>query len=223
MEGVDLYLHVIPLGVAAAVTPTLIALQLLVVCAPRWLGRALGVLAANALAFGLVIALVSFGFAKLPDAGTGHHEGFDSLRFGCGLVLVVMSVYFLLPHRQLQERTQAAIERRVDHAHSWVFFGLAFYFSITDLSSFIVIAPGLRDVSVSTADLSAKIGALVVLLALSLMATGAPLILRLVLGRRGGPWLQRAYTWVMRNNLRVVGVMLLAVGLWFAIGALAQG
>ena len=42
----------------------------------------------------------------------------------------------------------------------------------------------------------------------------------MVLGPRATPVLTRAYTWIMHNSLRVVGVILAAIGLWFSIGAL---
>ena len=165
MNGIELYLQVIPLGLAAAVTPALIALQLLVMCGDRWLPRGLLVIAANALAFGIVIALLVLGFAHLPDAHTGTSTGLDALRFGCGLVLLVMAVYFLLPHPGLNARTQAVLEKRAAHARGWMF-------------------------------------------------------MRVVLGPRATPVLTRAYTWIMHNSLRVVGVILAVIGLWFSIGAL---
>jgi hypothetical protein len=204
--------QVIPLGLAAAVTPTLIGLQLLVVAEATWLRRALVVVAANALAFVLVMTIVTVGFAQLPDAGQGHGPGLDRLRFGCGLILLVMSVYFLMPHRDLQAKAQGFVERKVARASAWLFFGLAFYMSISDFSSFLVLLPGLHDVTTSQGDLWVKAIALAVLLLLSLLATAGPLIVRLALGSRAEPTLGRAYTWVMSHNLLLVGIMLVAIG-----------
>jgi hypothetical protein len=204
--------QVIPLGLAAAVTPTLIGLQLLVLAEPTWLRRALVVVIANALAFLLVMVIVTAGFAQLPDAGQGHGTDLDKLRFACGLILLVMSVYFLMPHRDLQAKAKVFVERKVAKASSWLFFGLAFYMSISDFSSFLVLLPGLHDVTSARTDLWVKGVALVVLFLLAMLATAGPLLVRLAVGPRADPALGRVYEWVMANNLRLVGVMLVGIG-----------
>ena len=211
-ELLHLLEQVIPLGLAAAVTPTLIGLQLLVLAEPTWLRRALVVVIANALAFILVMVIVTAGFAQLPDAGEGHGSGLDKLRFGCGLILVVMSVYFLMPHRDLQAKAQVFVEHKVAKASSWLFFGLAFYMSISDFSSFLVLLPGLHDITSAKTMLWVQVVALMVLFLLAMLATAGPLLVRLAIGPRADPALARAYEWVMANNLRLVGVMLVGIG-----------
>ena len=64
----------LPLGLAAAVTPTLFALQVLVVSGPQWQKRSLGVIAGTAIVFVIIFALVLGGLSQLPDAGTGEAE-----------------------------------------------------------------------------------------------------------------------------------------------------
>lgn len=219
---VRLLAEVIPLGLAAAITPTLLGLQLLVIGETTWLRRAVVVVVANALAFVLVMGLVTAGLAQLPDAGQGHSAGLDKLRFACGLILLVMSVYFLMPHRDLQARAKSFVESRVARASSWLFFGLAFYMSISDFSSFLVLLPGLHDVTAAQADHWVKAVALLVLFVLSLQATAAPLILRLILGPRATPAFTRIYNWVMSNNLRLVGIMLVVIGGYFVLSALMR-
>jgi len=164
---VRLLAEVIPLGLAAAITPTLLGLQLLVIGEATWLRRAIVVVVANALAFLLVMVIVTAGLAQLPDAGQGHSPGLDKLRFACGLILLVMSVYFLMPHRDMQAKAKSFVESRVARASSWLFFGLAFYMSISDFSSFLVLLPGLHDVTAARADQWVKAVALVVLFVLS--------------------------------------------------------
>ena len=219
---VRLLAEVIPLGLAAAITPTLLGLQLLVIGEATWLRRAIVVVVANALAFLLVMVIVTAGLAQLPDAGQGHSPGLDKLRFACGLILLVMSVYFLMPHRDMQAKAKSFVESRVARASSWLFFGLAFYMSISDFSSFLVLLPGLHDVTAARADQWVKAVALVVLFVLSLQATAAPLLLRLFLGPRATPTFTRIYDWVMSNNLRLVGVMLVAIGGYFVLSALTR-
>jgi hypothetical protein len=53
---------------------------------------------------------------------------------------------------------------------------------------------------------------LVVLFLLAMLATAGPLLVRLAVGPRADPALGRVYEWVMANNLRLVGVMLVGIG-----------
>ncbi len=218
----QLLVGVIPLALAAAITPTLIATQLLVVAeGERWRARALAVIAANTIAFGIVSALVLLGFARLPDAGTGGGGPIDTaIRAVAGAILVLVSLWFLWPHPGLAARTQASLERRLEHASVWVFFAVAFYFSITDLSSFVVLLPALHDVTSSTVDVVAKAIVMAVVLMLALQGTIAPALLRVVGGRRVLPGLQRTYAWVMGRQFAIVGVVCLAVGVYLIATAL---
>lgn len=218
MHAVDLLVQVLPLAIAAAFTPTLLALQLLVVAEEAWVRRAIAIVAANALAFGIVIAIVLAGFAQLPDQGTGVLGPIDRwIRGVCGILLVLMSGFFLWPHPQMSARAQASLERRATNASTWVFFGLAFYFSITDLSSFLVLIPALHDVTVSQADLVAKILVVTVILVVALSTTWLPPVLRGVWGRQVTPTLDRLYHFVMRNQFPIVGVICLLFGIYLIV------
>lgn len=218
MYSVDLLVQVLPLAVAAMFTPTLLALQLLVVAESPWVRRAIAVAVANAVAFGLVIGIVLAGFAQLPDQGTGELGPLDRwLRVICGVVLLLMSVFFLWPHPQMSARAQASLERRAKDASVWVFFGLAFYFSITDLSSFLVLIPALHDVTVSRADLIAKVGVVSIILVIALSTTWLPPVLRGVWGRQVEPTLDRLYRFVMRNQFPIVGVICLLFGVYLIV------
>ncbi|MCX6431594.1 MAG: GAP family protein [Actinobacteria bacterium] len=215
---------VVPLGIAAAITPTLIALQLLVVAGGgRWRSRSLAVVVANAIAFGIVIALVTFGLAKLPDAGTGGGGGIDAaIRIGAGVVLALSSVWFFLPHAAMAERVRVSLESRQAHASIWVFFVLAFYFGITDLSSFIVLLPALHDITASAIAIEEKAVVWAVVLFLALQATMLPPLVRLAGGQRVVPGLKRSYGWVMRNQFPIVGVVCAAVGVFLGVTGIVR-
>jgi hypothetical protein len=213
VETLTLLAHVVPLGIAAAFTPTLIALQLLVVSGDRWVRRSLAVAVANAVAFSIVIGLVLAGFAKLPDAGSGSPSALDAwLRMGCGVALLAVGAYAIWPHPLLSAKMQESMERRTRHASAWVFFGLAFYFSITDFSTFVVLLPALHEVTMSSADLFARSAAVAVVVTLSLTPTWLPPTMRGLLGHRITPALDRLYGFVMRNQFRIVGAICLLFG-----------
>lgn len=218
----SLLVAVVPLALAAAVTPALVATQLLVIAqGDRWQARSIGVIAANAVAFGLVACVVLFGFAQLPDAGTGDGSTVDFvLRFGGGGALLIASVWFFFPHPSLAARTTASLERRLTNASTWVFVAAAFYFSITDLSSFVVLLPALHDVTASDIDMVFKAVVMAVVLLLALQATIFPALTRAILGRRIEPTLERVYAWVMRHQFLIVGLVMAVVGVFLVATAL---
>ncbi len=215
---------VVPLGIAAAITPTLIAMQLLVVAGgTHWQRRSLAVIAANAIAFGIVIALVTFGFAQLPDAGTGGGGTLDAvIRIAAGGVLALASIWFFVPHPEMAERVRTSLEARMSHASIWVFFALAFYFSITDLSSYLVLLPALHDITASSIAVGEKAVVLAVVLFLALQATILPPLVRLVAGERVVPSLNRIYRWVMLNQFPIVGAVCAAVGVFLLVTGMVR-
>ena len=224
MHAAELLMRVLPLAIAAAFTPTLLALQLLVVAGESWVRRSIAVAVANAVAFAIVITIVLAGLAQLPDQGTGHLGTIDRwIRGVCGALLLLACVFFLWPHPEMSRRAQASLERRAKNASIWVFFGLAFYFSITDLSSFIVLIPALHEVTVSTLAIEFKAVVVLIVLAVALSTTWLPPTARAVLGRRITPFLDRLYQFVMTYQFQIVGTVCLIFGIYLLATGLTGG
>ena len=221
MHAAELLIHVLPLAVAAAFTPTLLALQLLVVAGDSWIRRSIAVAAANAIAFAIVNAIFLAGLAQLPDQGTGVLGPIDRwIRAVCGALLLISSVFFLWPHPELSKRAQDSLERRAKGASVWVFFGLAFYFSITDVSSFIVLIPALHDVTVSRGAIEMKVVIVLIVLAVALATTWVPPTGRALLGARITPTLTTLYAFVMKHQFQIVGAVCLVFGIYLLLGGL---
>jgi len=214
-------LDVIPLGIAAAITPGLIALQILVVSGPKWGKRALAVFLANAAAFAIVGALLLFGLAQLPDAGTGKHDyTFPMIRLIAAVILFLTAVFFLLPHPRLLAKSKAALEGVEGRAKPWEFAALAFYFSITDVSTFAVMAPALHNVTVSSADLIIQAFFVALFFVLALMATWTPPVLRVVLGSRAVKVLNGIYAFVINRQFQILAAMCAVFGIYLLITGL---
>jgi hypothetical protein len=209
-----LLLAIAPLGLAAAVTPTLFALQVLVVSGADWWRRATAVAAGAGLVFIAVFALVLAGFSQLPDAGSGRHSQWeDIIALACGAVLVPLGAWMLRPH----PHADAAMERKVsgyaDHANPWVFFGVAAYMSVTDFSSLLVLVPALHDVTSSAVAVVGKALAVLFLLFCIMLPVLAPPTAVLLGGDRARSTLRRLYALVMGHQVQVMGAVALVVGL----------
>ncbi len=210
----SLLLEVLPLGLASAVTPTLFALQVLVVSGPGARKRGGAVIVGTAAIFAVVFALALGGLSQLPDAGTGKSTSTEYiLELVCALVLIPLAIWLLWPHPRADARMEHKVRGYADHASPWVFMGLAAYMTLTDFSSFLVLIPALHDVTSSSTALVAK--ALVVgflFFCALLPVLSPPLAVRLA-GERGVILLRQTYTLVMGHQLQVMGVVALIVGI----------
>lgn len=203
--------EVVLLGLAAAITPGLFAMQVLVVAGDNWARRSAAVASGAALAFALVSLILIAGFAQLPAAGS--ESPFEFLgELVIGLVLLVASVWLLLPHPQIQQRAERAIQSYVAKASARVFFIVAFALALKDVSSYAVMLPALHDIA--TAGLWWGIAAipLAVLFALALLPVLGPPLARIIMGQRAVVAMQRLYRFVMDHQFRIVGVVFIVIG-----------
>ena len=221
----ELLSRVVPLGIGAAFTPSLLALQILIVSGDPWRRRALAVAGGSALAFGIVGLLFFLGFAQLPvrSAAPSSPDVVGGLiRLGAAAVLAVASAYLFWPHPALQRRVEAGIKARAARASVLVFFMMAFLLSIKDISSFVMLIPALHDIAVAPVSIVAKAVALVVLYALALFGVLAPPAARLVLGHRANGALQAIYRFTMNNQFRIVGVVCVVMTVYLIVTGIAD-
>ena len=218
-------MRVVPLGIGAAFTPSLLALQILIVSGDPWRRRALAVAVGSGLAFGIVGLLFFLGFAQLPVRSTAPSSPDvigGLIRLGAAGVLTIASVYLFWPHPGLQARVEAGIKARSARASLLVFFTMAFLLSIKDVSSFVLLIPALHDIAVSPVSLLARIIALVVLYALALIGVLAPPAARLILGRRANGVMQAIYRFTMDNQFRIVGVVSAVMTVYLLVTGISE-
>ena len=211
------------LGIAAAFTPMLLALQVLIVSGDPWRRRSLAVAIGGASAFGLVGFLLFFGFAQLPKVTLGATSATGAaLWVVAGLVLAVIAVLLFRPHPHMQERVEADIRGYMARASSWVFLGVAFVLSIKDVSSFVVLAPALHDIAVADVDVAVQALLVAVLYALALSPVLAPPALRLVFGHRIDGTLRGVYSFTMAHQFQIVGSMAAVVAVFLLVNGIAR-
>lgn len=208
-----LLVAVLPLAIASAVTPTLFALQVLVVSGADWQRRATAVAIGAAGVFIVYFALVLAGFSQLPGAGTGHHGRWHYvIALVVGAALIPVGVWMLRPH----PHADAAMERKVsayaDHANPWVFLGISAYMSVTDFSSLLVVIPALHEVTNSAVAVADKGVVVAFLLVCVLLPVLLPPTAVLVAGQRAIGHLRRMYAVIMGHQVQVMGAVALAVG-----------
>ena len=218
----ELLLKVVPLGIGAAFTPSLLAMQILIVSGDPWRRRALAVIIGSGSAFGIVGVLSLLGFAQLPAPEPGADVIGGLLRLGAAAVLTGLCVYLFWPHPLLQKRVEAAITSRVARASAGVFLGMAFLLSIKDMSSFVMLVPALHDIAVSPTNIIERTVALVVLYGLALIGVLAPPAARLILGQRASGAMKGIYRFTMDYQFQIVGTVAAVMTVYLVISGLSQ-
>lgn len=203
----DLLFRVIPLGIGAALTPSLFGLQILTTAGTPWRARATAVVVGAASAFAIACTLLLLGFAQLPKRADRQDIWAGAVWLGTGIVLAVIAVLLFRPRPGVELRLQQDVERRVANAHLATFAGLAFVLSIKDVSSFVLLVPAMHDVVAVPGPIVAKGLIATLVFALALLPVISPPLIRQILGHRADAFMRRAYNLIMGNQLRIAGVV----------------
>jgi hypothetical protein len=219
----DLLGQTVLLGIAAAFTPSLLALQVLIVSGDPWRHRSMAVAVGGGSAFVLVGAMLFLGFAQLPEEHNASTDSFDSwLRLVAGAVLAVAAVFLFRPHPELKKRAEIEVRAYVARASSWVFLGVAFALSIKDLSSFVVLAPALHDIAIADINVAEQAVLLLVLYAFALSPVLVPPALRTLFGHHVDPFFRWIYRFTMDHQFQLVGTMCLFVSAYLFVSGLSR-
>lgn len=217
MEFVALLGQTALLGLAAAFTPSLLAMQVLVCSGDPWRRRATAVVVGGGAAFILVGGLLFFGFAQLPTQSGAPSDLSIALRLVAAVILGGFAFWMFRPHPDLEQRMRRDIEGYAARASSWVFLGVAFALSIKDLSSFVVLAPALHDIAVSPVGWLGQALLLTVLYAFALAPVLAPPLARWAFGHRADQAFQRVYRFTMNHQFPLVGGMAAVIAIYLAV------
>ena len=203
----ELILRITPLGIGAALTPSLLCLQILMSSNTPWKARSLAVFLGSALAFAIAVTALTLGFASLPKPHSGSDPVGGLLWLGVGVILACASVYLFVPHPELRARVEQSLTRRIGKAKTITFFALAFALSIKDVSSFALLLPAVRDISSAEIDVFYQGIALIVLYVLALSPVIVPPLWRLVRGAKATASLGRLYRFTMDHQVEILATV----------------
>lgn len=213
----SLFFQVLPLALASIVTPTLFALQVLVVSGPKWKNRALAVLVGTGVVFAVYFALILGGMSQLPDANTGTRTWLENvIELVAGVVVLVVAVWFLRPHEAANQKMKAKVEGYATQASPWVFAGIAAYMTVTDFSTLAVLLPALHDVTSDAVHVYYKAIVVAFLYACVMLPVVVPPALVHFGGKRMIERLHSVYEWLMDHQMQVMGAVMAFIGVVLA-------
>jgi hypothetical protein len=218
---VDLILlvQVLPLALGAAVSPTVLTVQIVLMAdGSPGLARAWGLAIGRTTALA-VLCVGGVGLLNLlPDVNTGGPslaEGLISL--GAGLALGVMALIQWRRPRAPDHHTKVAA--RLARIHPAVLVPVGFLWQFVSVSTLALFIPALHVVTSATAPDVVKLVALIELVAItSLMWLGPPLYVS-VFGGKATVNLNRLHDWFVAHGHQIK----LVVEVGFSVGLVALG
>lgn len=198
-----LLLQVFPLAVGAAISPTVLTVQILLLSTgSAGLGKAWG-LAIGRTAALVVISVGGVGLlSRLPDVNTGRpsmSEGLTAIVAGAVLAVLGLREWRVPRTDKHHSRIAARLERIRPLPLSVVGFG----WELVSVSTLALFIPALHLVSNAAASDVVKIVAIVELITISSLAWLAPPVAVTLYGDRGKAYLARVHDWVIANEHRI--------------------
>jgi Sap, sulfolipid-1-addressing protein len=184
---------VVPLAIGAAISPTLLALQLLVLT-----GRNRPLARAWALAAGAALVLAAFIAAALMAA---------------------LALRSLLKRPTPAEQQKSRTAGRLETAPTGWFVGVGALGMVVNFSTLVLFLPALHEITRSSVDLVGRSVAFGLLFVIALLPVLAPVVVVSVAGERAAPALDATHGFVTRHA-RQIGIVIEVV---FAVYLVIKG
>jgi len=218
---VALLLSVLPLAIGAAISPTLLALQLLVLTgATKPIARAWALAAGSALVLAVFSILGLTVLEHLHPAAHDRHSlrGAVIMFIAAGL-LAALAVRSLLRRPTPAEQQSSRTAERLATAPTYWFVGAGAIGMVVNFSTLVLFLPALHEITRSSVGPLGRSVALTLLFVITLLPVLVPVVLVTALGRRAEPALEATHGFVTRHA-RQIGIFIEVV---FAAYLVARG
>jgi hypothetical protein len=217
----SLLVSVLPLAVGAAISPTLLALQLLVLTGPtKPLARAWALAAGSA----VVLALFSLlGITVLNHLHPAEHHH-RSLR-GAVIMFIAAGLLAILAIRTIRHRPMPADEHtsrtasKLQTAPTYWFFGAGAVGMVLNFSTLVLFLPALHEITRSTASVLARSVVFAMLFVITLAPVIGPALTVAVLGDRAKPALDATHRFITKHSRQIA----ISIEVVFAIYLVIKG
>jgi len=216
---------VVPLALGAAISPTLFALEVLVLS-----GRRHPVARAWALAGGAAATLIAFsvlGLTLLRNLHSGRHHRSPAdatIDLVAGVLLALLAARALHPRRTAAESHRDRTRRRLADTPTILFVGVGSLGMLVNFSTLLLFLPALHEISRSSVSLAGKGATWLILLVITLLPVLIPVTLVVTLGRRASPMLERLNTFVGGHSRQItvsIEVLFAVILIWKGIAELS--
>lgn len=200
-----LLLSVLPFALGAAVSPTLLTLELLILTGrnrPKsraWM-FAIGA-AATIFAFGFLAATV---LRNAEDAGSEPPDPWSiGLKAVVALVLLGLGIRQLRPARTAGEKHHGRVAERMQTARTPFFLGVGVLAMLTNFSTLVLYLPAVHVIVHSDEPSSARWAAAMMLWVITILPFVLPVLAVSIVGHRSDALLARLNTWSTKHSRQI--------------------
>nr|WP_237448540.1 GAP family protein [Nocardioides flavescens] len=207
----------LPLGMAAAVSPMMLAQQLVVMAGPR--GRRAGsAYAAGAASVAAAVVLVVVAVGRSLELPTAPH-----LDASLDLVLgVALSVGAAVVHSRGRTAHRSRPARPPRTMRPSATYGYGLFSMATNLTTLSLLVPAAKEVAAADADVLAKVVAAVVLVAFACVPTWLPLAVMSAAPRSGERLLAALQGAIERHGRAALVLVLAAAGVYLLLRGIVR-
>jgi Sap-like sulfolipid-1-addressing protein len=216
---------VLPLAAGAAISPTLLALQLLVLAGPTHrLARAWALAAGAAAVLALYAVLGVTLLRQIHTRSAPHHSLRDALieLVGAGL-LVALALRTRLRRPTAAEAHGSRASGRLDNASLPWFVGAGGLGMLTNFSTLVLFLPALHQIERAQVGTAGRAVAFALLYVITLLPVLLPVGAATVMGRRAEPALDRIHVVISRHSRQIavtIELVFAAYLAWKGVGEL---
>ena len=217
----SLLVAVLPLALGAAVSPTLLAVQLLVLT-----GTTHRLARAWALTFGAAIVLGTFSILCVtalqrvrPHHGDHKSATDAAVLLVSGGLLALLALRSLVRRPTVGEQQPSRIAGRLDTASTGWFVGVGALGMVVNFSTLLLVLPAMHEITHSSTGTATEVAVFAIVYVIVLLPVLVPVLLVAVLGSGADRMLDATHTWVGAHS-RTIGVVIEVV---FAVYLVVKG
>ena len=217
----SLLVAVLPLALGAAVSPTLLAVQLLVLTGTTHrLARAWALTLGAALVLAAFSILCVTALQRIRPHHPSHRSATDAaVLLVSGALLGLLALRAMIRRPTAGEQQPSKIAGRLDTASTGWFVGVGALGMVVNFSTLLLVLPAMHEITHSTASVASKVAVYAVLYVIVLLPVLVPVLLVAVLGSGADRLLDATHTWVGAHS-RTIGVVIEVV---FAVYLVIKG
>ena len=202
----SLLFAVLPLALGAAVSPTLLALQLLVLTGTSHrLARAWALATGAALVLGAFSLVCLTALQRIRPHHTNHQSTTDAVALlVSGSLLALLTVRSLLKRPTAGERHSSSVASRLGTASSLWFVGVGAVGMVVNFSTLVLVLPAIHEITHSPVPVPEKFAVFAVTYVVVLLPVLVPVLLVTILGAGADRVLGVTHAWIKRHS-RTIG------------------
>jgi len=217
----EIFINAFPMaaGVATSPVPIVITLVLLMTARARTNGPAFMI--------GWVIGIISVSCLvlllpglKIDRGGPTTTEGFVKLGLGCFLLLLAIKQWYRRNLKADNTITNSPLMARLDKVGAWQCLAIGFLILVLNMKNMPLTAAGAHMIAVSPLNQTGQFMLLIPYIGLASSSVVIPVIIYFLLRERADQIFDTWKGWLIRNNAKVLLVLLLLFGTALSYGGI---